>query len=228
MRPGNWPLRTAPGIAALCVFAALALGVAGMPMGMDAQRADNSLSVLRGFLAGDVRTAASAPRLAPPGVSAVPPMPSVANVGATDPVRRPIDLEAMGLSSTVELRRQPVPLSLDPAAATPGLSAGSQVSATVSFYYCEQGDTGFAGDGGGFCGTMRDGSVVRDGAAACDVAYLGQRFRIQGDPTGRMYTCNDTGSAVGGLHRDIWFATASEGVNWLAQVGQVAIIEIVE
>lgn len=112
------------------------------------------------------------------------------------------------------------------AAATQGLAVGDRVRATVSFYYCNVG-AGLQGDGGGFCGRMRDGSVVYSGAAACDYQYLGQRFRIQGDPLNRIYRCADTGSAVHGLHRDIWFASNEEGWAWVRAVGPNATIEIV-
>lgn len=109
----------------------------------------------------------------------------------------------------------------------PALSSGDVVEATVSFYYCQRGTQGLhPGDGGGFCGVMRDGTVVYPGAAACAYQYLGQQFRIIGDPDGRVYTCADTGSAVHGLHRDIWFMTSDEGWDWQRIVGQVAVIEI--
>lgn len=110
--------------------------------------------------------------------------------------------------------------------ATPELGPGDRVVATVSFYYCTE-DAGPAGDGGAWCGIMRDGTVVYPGAAACDYEYLGQQFRIEGDPTGRVYTCNDTGSAVHGLHRDIWFRTNAEGWSWQRDVGRQVVIEIV-
>lgn len=110
--------------------------------------------------------------------------------------------------------------------ATPELRAGDRVVATVSFYYCTA-DSGHPGDGGAWCGVMRDGTVVYPGAAACDYEYLGQQFRIDGDPTGRVYTCNDTGSAVLGLHRDIWFQTNAEGWRWQRDVGRRVVIEIV-
>jgi len=114
------------------------------------------------------------------------------------------------------------------AGTTPALEPGDRVGASLSFYYCEAGETILSrGDGGGFCGAMRDGSVVYNGAAACDVAYLGQRFRIQGDPLGRIYRCADTGSAVHGLHRDIWFNSSDDGWAWQLKVGQAATIEIV-
>jgi 3D (Asp-Asp-Asp) domain-containing protein len=60
------------------------------------------------------------------------------------------------------------------------------------------------------------------------LAYIGQQFRIEGDPTGRVYTCNDTGSAVHGLHRDIWFFSSAEGWQWQLSVGPRAVLEIVQ
>jgi len=109
----------------------------------------------------------------------------------------------------------------------PALAPGDRVTATLSFYYCEVGPKGrHVGDGGNFCGVMRDGTVVYDGAAACAYAYLGQQFRIIGDPTGRVYRCADTGSAVHGQHRDIWFMSSDAGWEWQLEVGQVATIEI--
>ena len=108
----------------------------------------------------------------------------------------------------------------------PPLRAGDRIGVTLSFYYCQAGrNAAVAGDGGGFCGVMRDGSVVRPGAAACDIAYLGQRFRIEGDPEQREYVCQDTGNLVHGLHRDIWFNVADDGADWVLKVGRVAVIE---
>ena len=111
---------------------------------------------------------------------------------------------------------------------TPELALGDRPRVTVSFYYCEEAAGGYnRGDGGGFCGRARDGSYVRPGVAACDPAYLGQRFRIEGDPTGRVYTCADTGSAVHGMHRDIWFLDNRDGWGWQSAVGAMATIEVV-
>lgn len=112
-------------------------------------------------------------------------------------------------------------------AVAPALAAGERATASLSFYYCEPGVKGLhPGDGGGFCGVMRDGSVVYPGAAACDYAYLGQQFRIIGDPLDRVYRCADTGSAVHGMHRDIWFYDSDEGWDWQHVVGQSVVIEI--
>lgn len=128
----------------------------------------------------------------------------------------------------------PTPETAEPAQSAappqaPPLQEGDRAEATLSFYYCEQGEEALPrGDGGGFCGHMRNGTIVHDGAAACDVAYLGQRFRIVGDPLEREYVCADTGSAVHGLHRDIWFHSSDEGWDWQQQVGQRAVIEIID
>lgn len=109
----------------------------------------------------------------------------------------------------------------------PALSAGDRIGVSLSFYYCEPGtNAAVIGDGGGFCGHMRDGTIVRPGAAACDYAYLGQRFRIEGDPEQREYVCNDTGNMVHGQHRDIWFNVADDGADWVLKVGRLAVIEI--
>lgn len=118
-------------------------------------------------------------------------------------------------------------VAVQPAPTVTPLQPGDRVEATVSFYYCVEGALGLhPGDGGGFCGIMRGGEVVFPGAAACAYEYLGQRFRIVGDPTERVYICADTGSAVQGLHRDIWFMDSDDGWDWQMDVGQVAAIEI--
>lgn len=144
-----------------------------------------------------------------------------AAVARTPPAQVPV---AAPVELAVEVRRvaQPLPVG------TPVLAPGDRALATLSFYYCtEGGGLHPGGDGGGFCGAMRDGTIVRPGAAACDVRYLGQRFRIEGDPTGRTYVCADTGSAVHGLHRDIWFDNADHGWFWQLATGPRAVIEVV-
>ena len=112
------------------------------------------------------------------------------------------------------------------AAPPPELAPGDRLLVTLSFYYCEYSEGTPRGDGGGFCGVTRDGSIVYPGAAACDISYLGQLFRIDGDPAERIYRCADTGSAVGGTHRDIWFQSSAEGWSWQRYVGDRAQIEI--
>jgi 3D (Asp-Asp-Asp) domain-containing protein len=117
--------------------------------------------------------------------------------------------------------------TLTAAATVPDLQAGDRLTVPVTFYYCEDSTSGQRrGDGGGFCGVMRDGTTVYSGAAACEYQYLGQRFRIEGDPTGRTYVCADTGSGIHGQHRDIWFMTNGEGWAWQQVVGRYAVIQV--
>lgn len=100
----------------------------------------------------------------------------------------------------------------------PAPPAVATVKAPITYYYCTQTSTSGAGDGGGFCGSMRDGSIVHPGAASCDSRYFGQRFRVVGDPTNMIYSCADTGGGVSAEHRDIWFATSGEAWAWWKQV----------
>ena len=102
---------------------------------------------------------------------------------------------------TVTLRRAD---GLQVASAPPASS--NQLVASITYYYCTQGSIPASiGDGGGWCGSMANGQVVYEGAAACSPQNMGQQFTIVGDPNARTYTCADTGSAVTGEHRDIFF-----------------------
>lgn len=198
----------------------------------------------------DVRSlSASRPRIEEATAVSIIPVNAQALMASRDGVRDEVvdETDALEAAATPEPERDPPAATQDagqhaeadtvrtasvaPGAggATPALVVGDQVQATVSFYYCERGSQGLhPGDGGNFCGVMRDGQVVYPGAAACAYIYLGQRFRIVGDPLDRVYTCADTGSAVHGLHRDIWFMNSDEGWSWQRRVGQVATIEIVD
>ena len=133
---------------------------------------------------------------------------------------------AQTTDSALVVTSTPAAKDMRSAAATPKMIAGDRSMVSVSFYYCEEARGFASGDGGGFCGIVRDGSRVRSGVAACDVAYLGQRFQIEGDPTARTYVCADTGSAVHGLHRDIWFLDNRDGWTWQLSVGRNAVIRI--
>jgi len=100
---------------------------------------------------------------------------------------------------------------------------------SITYYYCVPGtDERTHGDGGGYCGGMANGENVHDGAAACKPGLLGQRFRIEGDPTGRTYECTDTGGSVLQDHRDVWFMNSDDGYAWWLEVGERAFIEILE
>ncbi len=101
---------------------------------------------------------------------------------------------------------------------------------TLSFYYCKDVNNPryLTGDGGDFCGIMRNGQKVYPGAAACAYRFLGQKFVIVNDPLKRVYECADTGNLVLGWHRDIWFNTNEEGWNWLRAVGTTGDIMVIE
>jgi hypothetical protein len=176
--------------------------------------------------AGKVQRLDPVERPAPPTTVAVRPpvsdeldMPRIQSADAVHETARLLSVEPPA-AAALESAAAPV--------ATPyPLDTGDRIQVTLSFYYCEHLDPGVGGgDGGGFCGHTADGSAVAPGVAACDAAYLGQLFRIQGDPANRIYRCADTGSAVGGLHRDIWFYSAAAGWAWIDEVGHVGVIEI--
>ena len=142
----------------------------------------------------------------------------------------PVEQRALALSVT-EPPAAPPPVVVAPALPStpaPPLGPGEKYTASLSFYYCGANGGPRVGDGGGFCGHMANGQVVHPGAAACAATYMGQRFRVEGDPYGRIYTCTDTGGAVHGMHRDIWFDDAGVAWAWLQTVGFTATIEIVE
>ena len=111
----------------------------------------------------------------------------------------------------------------------PSSEDSSRFETSITYYFCvPTGDARTHGDGGGYCGSMANGEVVHEGAAACKPGLLGQRFRIEGDPTGRIYECTDTGGSVLNDHRDIWFMNSADGYEWWVTVGDRAFIEVVE
>ena len=204
-------------VAALCALAALCAGVAS-------------------YVVAAPRSQAVAAHLSPPErfgefePARPPPVraerASAAGTAGTMGDGDPEDSPRPGTGQPLDVQSRAQALSVQ-VAGTPPLTPGQRVSVPLSFYYCELGaQPAPSGDGGGFCGAMRDGSTVYPGAAACDIAYMGQQFRIDGDPTGRTYRCADTGNLIHNLHRDIWFRTASEGWNWLLIVGGRGVIEI--
>jgi len=127
------------------------------------------------------------------------------------------------VDSVVSLRRGP------DAPGTPPTSGDSdRFETSITYYFCVPGlNPASHGDLGGYCGSMANGEVVHEGAAACLPRHLGQRFRITGDPAGRIYTCTDTGGSVLNDHRDIWFMNSDEGYAWWLAVGERAVIEII-
>ncbi len=86
---------------------------------------------------------------------------------------------------------------------------------TLSFYTCPP-----------FCGAMANGETVHKGTAACGYAFeLGMRFTIDGDPTGRTYTCKDRGQGPY-FWIDIFFADSAAGWTWQKIVGTTGTIHI--
>ncbi len=225
-------------IAGLSALIALGAATSGAlsPSGAHDAAGGGSLDAMRSLLGLDAAGAgarafgaapppASAPEAVPPAFA---PLPVSAPLAPPAPVALPRFEATPAAGAILDARIRGRTASAIHSTATPRLEPGGRALATVSFYYCAPGSGALpAGDGGNFCGAMRDGAIVHSGAAACDYAYLGQRFRVEGDPTGRVYTCHDTGSAVHGLHRDIWFRTSDEGWRWQHAVGARAVIEVV-
>jgi hypothetical protein len=101
--------------------------------------------------------------------------------------------------------------------ATP-VTPGTRLGATSTFYDCL---------GGGFCGTMASGVQVFHGAAACSTNLpFGTKFRVEGDPLGRVFTCLDRG-ALAPNWVDIWFYDPADGWAWQSIVGTRVTIVIV-
>ena len=102
-----------------------------------------------------------------------------------------------------------------------GYAVGTMLNARLTIYGC-------TGPGGGFCGGMASGVKVFEGAAACssDLPF-GTRFRIQSDPTGRVYECLDRGH-LASTWVDVFFYNTSEGIHWASLLsGTRVTIEIV-
>jgi 3D (Asp-Asp-Asp) domain-containing protein len=144
---------------------------------------------------------------APPAPAAPSPQPAVAEV----------DVHTVARALSVQAPPRP-------RVSAPAAPAGTLASAYVTYYYCAGG----GGDGGGFCGSTADGTPVQLGVAACDPSLMGQRFRVVGDPSGLIFRCADTGGAVWGGIRDMWFPTATAGSAWLNAVGHQVVVEVLE
>ena len=128
----------------------------------------------------------------------------------------------MGTDSVVWVRRGP------DAPKPPSSEDSDYFETSITYYYCVPGTNPLShGDGGGYCGSMSNGQQVHEGGAACAPRHLGQRFRIEGDPTGREYTCTDGGGSVLQDHRDIWFMNSDAGYAWWTLVGERAFIHII-
>jgi hypothetical protein len=100
----------------------------------------------------------------------------------------------------------------------PALAIGTHMAATSTFYACI---------GNGYCGAMANGETPYLGAAACSYNLpFGTRFRIENDPSGRVFTCVDRG-ALTPTWVDVWFYNATDGWAWQSLVGTRSNIIIV-
>jgi 3D (Asp-Asp-Asp) domain-containing protein len=99
------------------------------------------------------------------------------------------------------------------------IAPGTRLSSVITFYACV---------GDGFCGNTASGMPVSAGSAACSSNLpFGTRFRIEGDPTGRVFLCNDRG-ALASTWVDVWFYSVAEGRAWQSMVGNRGQIIIVD
>ena len=78
----------------------------------------------------------------------------------------------------------------------------------------------------GFCGHMYGGKIVYEGAAACSWNLaIGTHFVIVGDPTGRVYVCEDRG-LLADTWVDIFWHDPADGWIWQARIGRLGTIQI--
>ncbi|HLG10778.1 MAG TPA: hypothetical protein VI876_03375 [Dehalococcoidia bacterium] len=179
----------------------------------------------------------------PPDVATPEPAPAVESVAAQAPAPA-IDFDPRGEPSqepTVQPTPQPA-VTLGRAIRPPGAAAVPTPAATarpavvsrpaattaaggrienvnLTFYDClDQG----------FCGNMKSGTKVYEGAAACSWNLPeGTRFRILNDPTKRIYVCEDRG-ILDDTWVDIFFYDPEDGWAWQKAVGRYGAIEIVK
>lgn len=110
------------------------------------------------------------------------------------------------------------PLSLSAAKSSRYLAPGTVNNVNITFYDCVNQ---------GFCGAMANGNQVYEGAAACSYDMLmGTRFVISGDPTGRIYECEDRG-LLADTWVDIFWYHPDDGWWWQREVGRIGVIRIV-
>jgi len=81
----------------------------------------------------------------------------------------------------------------------------------LSFYVCRGAPPGFED---GFCGGAAGNLGLEEGQVACGYAWsLGTQFQIYGDPTNRIYICNDRG--LGPTYwLDVFFWEYADGRAW--------------
>jgi hypothetical protein len=164
--------------------------------------------------------ATSAPDVRIHALSAEPLTPAAPASPAAEPAPVP------GAAATPEPAAQALPaVEVEAVAAAPEPSpepaaAGRKISGVnITFYDCASQ---------GFCGNMANGRRVYEGAAACSYDLpLGTRFYIEGDPTKRIYRCEDRGLLVN-TWVDIFWYHQLDGWRWQEAVGRYGTIVIVE
>jgi len=134
----------------------------------------------------------------------------------TVPLGRAIRPPGAAAAPTPAATARPAVVSRPPAAV---VSAGRIENVNLTFYDClDQG----------FCGNMKSGTKVYEGAAACSWNLPeGTRFRILNDPTKRTYVCEDRG-ILDDTWVDIFFYDPEDGWAWQKAVGRYGAIEIVK
>jgi hypothetical protein len=140
------------------------------------------------------------------------------------PEPQPLELPLLQGASLTQTSAQTLGEGLDEAALAPVLAAEPITSRSIlnnvniTFYDCANQ---------GFCGNMYNGRKVYEGAAACSWDLpIGTRFVIVGDPTHRIYTCEDRG-LLANTWVDIFWYYPSQGHSWQSIVGRYGTIEIV-
>ncbi len=114
-------------------------------------------------------------------------------------------------------RPDPTPISTPREEVNRYNEQGNTVHVWLTYYTCPP-----------FCGAMRNGEIVYEGAVACGGYFaMGQKIRIENDPTFRTYVCADTG--YGGWYWvDIFFSDGSEGNAFISLVGSYVVVELVD
>src|SRR5262249_3675336 len=145
-----------------------------------------------------------------------------ARAGATASATRPAPTQPPPTAEPTKTPR-PKPTAIPPTVeAAPAVlrftPVGRVVNTNLTFYDCYVDD---------FWGAMYNGTIVYEGAAACswDLS-IGTRFRILGDPTARIYRCDDRG-LLANTWVDIFFFDPADGWRWQAKAGRCGTIEIV-
>ena len=99
------------------------------------------------------------------------------------------------------------------------IARGMVKDVNITFYDCA---------GQGFCGNMYNGRKVYEGAAACSWNLsIGTEFLILGDPTRRIYVCEDRG-LLNDTWVDVFWHKPADGYRWQSIVGRYGSIILVE